>query len=624
MKLPINWLKEYIDLPNDLKELISQLTSIGHMQDGPAKEIAGDLVYDLEIRQNRSDCLSIIGLAREAGAVLNKSIKMPPSLSLPTVSSNTKIKISNPDLCYRFETIRIENIKIGPSPEWIIKKLEAYGVKTINNIVDITNFVMIELGEPMHAYDTRQIDGEINIRLAKKDENITILGGKEVILTENDLVIADDKKVLSIAGVIGGEYTGISSDTASIILEDATYNQATIRRTSLRHSIRTEASTRHEKFLHPKLTTIALQRAAQLIVDIAGGNIVDHTDMYPNPVTDQTVLVSLKHLQRLSGITIDNQAVTNILKKLELPSTTISDDEIEVNVPYFRTDLEQEEDIIEEVLRIYGYDNIPDHLPMTTSPNNIESKYYSTEENIRDLMIAAGFDEQITEPLTNEINSQRQPIRLENSLNSNKTMLRTSLKENLIKVLSNQKKYRKTNIALFEIGKIYYLESENYKEIRMLGALRSGKNYSYAKMKGTIEIIFERLGKAMPQNIIISKINNDPTYFFEIEVEQLLSTDKDTKRILTSPPQIILQDLSIIVNKDVKVGDVIDQVKMCSDYVYKIKLGEEPTILHDGKKTVFLNLVFHSDARTLTNEDIEPQRNIIIKMLEEKFNAKIR
>ncbi len=200
MKLPINWLKEYIQIPEDRTELMARLTSIGHMQDGPPKEIAGDIVYDLEIRQNRSDCLSILGLAREASAVLSTPLKDPTNNlpELPSIKDDTKVSIENKDLCYRFNTLTFTNIKIGNSPEWLSHKLAAYGIKSINNLVDITNFVMIELGQPLHAFNRNKVNNhQLIIRNAGQNEEITIVGGKKLNLISNDLVIADDEKILA-------------------------------------------------------------------------------------------------------------------------------------------------------------------------------------------------------------------------------------------------------------------------------------------------------------------------------------------------------------------------------------------------------------------------------------------
>jgi phenylalanyl-tRNA synthetase beta chain len=284
MIVPISWLNEYIDGPTDAQELAEKFTFIGYMLDHPVYQVGDDYILDLEVRQNRSDCLSLIGLARELGAVIDKHVMMPQILDLSNVSSGkTKINIENAELCYRFNTLTISNIENKQSPDWMKKKLESYGIKSINALVDITNYVMIELGQPLHAFDAHKISNkELTIRTARENETITLLGNKSVNLTQDDLIIADASGPIAIAGIMGGDEKGISESTTEIILEAATYSQANIRRSTIRHDIRTEASTRLEKFLHPDLTELALSRAAQLIKDVIGGEIVDHSDQYPH------------------------------------------------------------------------------------------------------------------------------------------------------------------------------------------------------------------------------------------------------------------------------------------------------------------------------------------------------
>jgi phenylalanyl-tRNA synthetase beta chain len=627
MKLPINWLKDYIDVPADQNELMAHLTSIGHMQDGPPKEIAGDVVYDLEIRQNRSDCLSILGLAREAAASLDIKIK-DPTIGLPEIGDNkngTEIIIDDPKLCYRFNTVTISNLTVKESPLWLKNKLEAYGIKSINSVVDITNFVMVELGQPLHAYDKKQINNQkIVIRRAQKGEQFTALGNKKINLTSDDLIIADDMHILAMAGIIGGEQSGVTTQTNEIVLEDATYNQARVRRSSLAHSLRTEASTRHEKFLHPKLTEVALKRAVALILEICGGTLKDHTDIYPHPLSQSTIAVNMEHVRKVGGISIGTEDSVQILERLQIPVKIVSENELNITVPYFRTDIEQEADIIEEILRINGYDKIPDRLPSTSPPKNIQSQYYQSEEIIKDILTACGYNEQITDPLVNESHSVLDPILLQNSLNSAKTMLRTTLKNNLLNVVDNQKKYKRKNIRIFEVGKIYYRKNNQYVETPMLGVMQSFPNASYFDLKGILEHLLDRCATDVSVNqIAIEQINRDPTFFFEIELKKLLGISSDTTKILTTPPQEILQDFSLFVSDETNVGDIIDAIKMTSQLVYKISLGEQPQI-KDNKKSVFLKLSFHNPNKEITNADVEIERQKILDLLKTKFTATIR
>lgn len=611
MKLPINWLREYLDFDKDPQKLIDKLTAIGHMQDGPPKKIADDIVYDLEIRQNRPDCLSIIGLAREAAAVLGKKIKYPKDYSktLPDIKKSAgwraKVEIQNEKLCYRFNTVTIEDLEIEESPSWLKKFLEAYGIKSINNVVDIANFVMVETGQPLHAFDAEKIAGKhLIIRSAKAKEKLRILGDRTITLSHEDLVIADPDGVIAMAGVIGGEETSVSGKTNSIILETATYNPATVRKTSLRHQLRTEASTRLEKFLHPHLTEIALARAAQLLLELTGGKVVDHTDEYPKKFADKKIPLNIQNLKKTAGIDFDEKTTNDILARLEISET----------IPYFRTDLEQEADIIEEVLRIYGYDKIPETLPGNPPLRRLQSARYDLEEEIKDALAGFGFDEEITDPLTKEGHSVNKPIRLQNSLNADKVMLRTTLRESLVNALTQQKKYRKTSVNLFEIGKIYFLDGSKYEERQTLGVLLFNEDNPYLRLKGAIEALFDKLGYELP-TFQITKLDASMC-FLELDIEQSF-TKRIKPQVLTSPPQLILEDLSFFVPDEAPVDEILYIVKNLSNLIYKVELGETPKSYGRDQKTLFLKLA-------LLPGNTKSIRDQIIKKLSSDYKAQLR
>lgn len=627
MKVPLSWLNEYVELPTDPHELGRRLTSIGHMQDGPIKEVAGDKVLDLEVRQNRSDCYSILGIARETAAVLEKELKTPPEYNqaLPDAPSLTTVEIENPDLCYRFNAVTLTGLTVKESPEWLRHRLEAYGVKSINNVVDITNFVMLEIGQPLHAFDRDRIANDtLHIRSAKEGEQLTVLGSKQLSLTADDLVIADTDKAVAIAGVMGGEQTGVTDQTTSLILETATYNQASIRRTALRHDLRTEASTRLEKFLHPELTELALRRAVQLILELAGGQVVGHTDAYPSVAKDTQVQLRLSAITRLGGIELSLPEAKELLDRLEIPSTEAASDSLEVSIPYFRTDLEQEADLVEEVLRLYGYDRIPEHLPAAPPPKDIQSPLHTLEEQVRDILIAAGYDEQITEPLTNEEDPEKEPIRLQNSLTSEKVQLRTTLRDTLFQAVVTRRKYRYSDIRVFEVGKIYYTEKGEYQEPSTLGIIQSGKEASYQEMKGVVEALFLRLQRPYTDELVkISQLPETvPTFYAQVNLLGLLEKEiQETRTVRTTPPQRIFEDFSIIVPNTVAVGELIQAARALDTKIYSVELGENPREQGSDKKKVFLKVSYHDPTKTLSTQDVVPLRDLLMKMLWEKFNA---
>lgn len=634
MKVPWAWLSEYVEMGESSQEVMRRLTSVGHMQDGPAKEIAGDQVYDLEVRQNRSDCLSMIGVAREVAAVLETSLKNPlAELSDISAEQGSRgVEITHTDLCYRFNTVRL-GVVVGPSPEWLRQRLEAYGMKSINNVIDITNYVMIETGQPLHAFDTARLSTQdLAIRKSNQGEKLVVLGGREIELTQEDLVIADGAQAVALAGVIGGQNSGViggqnsgvTENTTEIILEAATYNQANIRRTALRHNLRTEASTRLEKFLHPTGTQKALARAVQLLQSLADARVLDVVDAYAQPMAEKTLVLRPEAVMRLGGIELELNLMSQILAREEIASQ-VENNALRVAIPYWRTDLEQEADLVEEVLRLYGYDNIPEKMPAGVVPKDIQSKYYDLEEKLRDLFVAAGFDEQITEPLVNEANPRQTPVTLQNSLSSEKVMLRTTLNTQLLSGVENRRRYRQNDIRLFEVGKIYRLENDTPQEQKVLGAVLTGSTASYAQMKGIAEVVLARMGAIMHPDLVHIEAINAQTFIVTIDVETLEKWPRQTlTKILTAPPQIILEDWSLLVPQDTRVGEMLALITANSPLVRKVELGEEPRILENGKKSVFVKVAFHDPTRTLKSDDLVSVRQNLMQELATRFQAEVR
>jgi phenylalanyl-tRNA synthetase beta chain len=625
MKVPWSWLTEYVEMNESSQEVMRRLTAVGHMQDGPAKKIAGDEVYDLEVRQNRSDCLSMIGVAREVAAVLDKPLKNPLAKLAPvTAGQGTRqLEVANKELCYRFNSIRLA-VTIGPSPEWLRQRLEAYGMKSINNVIDITNYVMIEAGQPLHAFDTAKLSTQnLTIRIAQAGEKLTVLGGREIELSSEDLVIADGE-VVALAGVIGGESSGVSKSTQEIILEAATYNQASVRRTALRHNLRTEASTRLEKFLHPEGTELALARAVELLTSLADARVLDAVDAYAQPLAQKTLELRPQAVARLGGIELDLSSMQALLAREEI-SSSVDSKALRVTIPYWRTDLEQEADLVEEVLRLYGYDKIPEKMPAGVVPKDVQSKYYDLEEKLRDLFTACGFDEQITEPLVNESNPRQTPVTLQNSLSSEKVMLRTTLNNQLLSGAYNRRRYRQTDIRLFEVGKVYELQNDQPREQKVVGAILAGSHASYAKMKGVAEVVLTRMGAVFHPDLAHIEALDAQTFVLTIDTEALLNWPRQTlTKILTTPPQMILEDWSLLVPEETRVGELLALVSAHSPLVRKVELGEEPRALQDGQKSIFVKIAFHDPTRTLKAEDIVSTRQSILEELRYKFNAKLR
>jgi len=628
-------------MPSNVDELTQKLTAIGHMQDKKPEKIGDDVVIDLEVRQNRPDCLSVLGIAREVAAVTGKNIRVQ-STEYKVQSTNEKdtlhIENTAPDLCKRFKALRIrlstQNSALS-TPQWIADRLTVYGIKVISPLVNITNYVTIELGEPLHAFDVRHIeDGEVIIRRAKESEKLTILGGKVLTLTNDDLVIASKSKALSLAGMIGGAESGVQSDTTEIVLEAATYNQASIRRSSIRHSVRTEASTRHEKFLHPHLAEVALQRAANLVVELCGGEIVTHSDSYPIPVKELIVNLRLSEIERLGGVDVSQKNAEHYLTSLGFTILSTDDYRLTTKIPYWRTDIEQEADLVEEVLRLYGYENIPASLPPFPSPKNITSYWFKLEEQIRDVLLQLGFDEQITEPLTKSnskletrnSNNGKQII-LQNALNADKNALRIGLKEGLIHSLNHQKKFGKESIKLFELGKVYGETGDKknpYFESRQLGFIMydssAQRESIYLTAKGVVETICKRLGYDFSDKIYFIQLLDETTAFCTVEIEKYweINAKKQTpdKQLYTGIPNFQKFDISVCLNDSVRVGDVIKSLSQNNASIEDIDYIISQSNKDHKKNVLFKFLTSQGDKDSLIRT--------ITQQLQDVFGAEIR
>lgn len=627
MKVPLNWLKQYVEIPDSVTELTDKLTAIGHMQDKKPEKIGDDIVIDLEVRQNRSDCYSILGVAREVAAVTGKQVKAPSYKPQATcVTSNDKllqISNTNPNLCKRFRAVRIKLAARSSqlsTPLWMKDHLEAYGIKVISPVVDITNYVMVETGEPMHAFDIRTItDAHITIRSAKENEKMTVLGGKELHLTSDDLVIADDDKILSFSGLIGGEGTGISADTTEFVLEAASYNQAVIRRSSIRHGVRTEASTRHEKFLDPRLVDVTIGRALDLLKQLVDFEVVATAESYPEPVQSTSIILRSTEVSRLGGVELSQDVIMQILKLLGF-EVTINPRLLTFDcvVPYWRTDILSEADLVEEVLRLYGYENIPASLPPFAPPADISAYAYRLDDEIRDVMQKIGFDEVMTEPLTStsrydelsRMEKGLKPVKLQNALNADKSMLRFVMDEGLRHALNHHQKFGKTQIKLFELGKVYSESTDQnskqrYHEPRhaafVLHDMQSGKEEVYRQSKGIVEMLCKSLGISYSDDIANYHIWDEHTVYTCMNLEHNFAQSRrmaasSKARLYTSIPRIQSFDISCLMSQSAKVGEIISSIQNEMTSIESISIPELPREKEKNQKSVLFHIILKDDA----------------------------
>jgi phenylalanyl-tRNA synthetase beta chain len=649
MNIPLNWLKEYVALPNKQSELTDALTMAGHMLD-KVSVIDEESILDLELRGNRADCYSIIGIAREVSALFNKKIRQPKLLQLGKTNTLKGFELKADATCVkRAGFIEINNVTIVKSPFWLSKRLKSCRIEPVNNIVDLTNYVMLELGEPMHAFDLDKVGKILQIRLAKEGEKITTFQGTSLTLTKDDLVWTKSDKVLSVAGAIGEKTNSISEGTKNVLLEAANYDRANIRRSVHRHNLYTEAGIRHEKDLDPNLVETALSRFLYLLKENKWGTFKPlFYDYYPNKVVPWNISFDIKRFCQHSGIVLTEKQVTEILKKLKFKVVKNLKNQLLVEVPTLRTDVTYEEDLYEEVLRIYGYDKIPPKTLSLEIPKNITPNFIKQEETFRSSAVAVGMNEMISLPFVPKdyselnVNSEDTGHKVASLINppSPDTQdMRQSLIPNLILNCQKTANERGDTAKIFEIGKVYTKFNGKYQELRKMGfAYWSKKEPSFPKFKGILEAFFQKAQIPIPKyesevkmiplsnsyNMFLDKSlvgfggQYEEYFLAEIDLDSCLGKVKkyEIKMWPKFPPQI--EDITFALPDKTKIGNVVDTIKETSPLIGELEL-----------KDVFENfytfrVVYQSQNKTLENSEIEKIRNTIIKNLQKKFSASVK
>ena len=646
MKIPLNWLNNYIKIEHTPEEIGDILTNLEFMQDGPII----DNVLDIEVRQNRPDMLSIIGTAREYSAYINKKVNYPEQLENIEVEWNEpkdNLKVLNKEKVRRFCTIEINNIKVTKSPEYIKSALKSYGIPSINNVVDITNFVMLEYGIPLHAFDYKKLkkandNAILTIRNAKHDEVFETWQKTKLTLSSNDLVVADAEKPVAIAGIIGGANSDIDEKTTHIILEAAVYDHSTIRKTSLKHGLRTDASTRHEKILNPEMVDTAIRRALKLIQNDCNGNILKIEDFYSPKANITSIDFNIFEIQRLGGIYVDPEEAINLLERLGFKiidhknAIGIDKNIIIVHVPAWRTDVDIEASLVEEVLRLKGYDQIPFEQIPSIAPDYATPKDLQLEERIRDILMSLGANEHITIPIVKFSDLDNQ-IKLENPLNAEMNGLRTSIRETLSIAIERNQKAGNKNIKLFEVGKIFkQLKVGKYTEEKRIETLYSFKNLSNKEMfakhvKPDFLSLLNSLG--LDNANWIEKENHLKYYVeknhianlfpngYEIIIQNLLNcvdvSNVPAVKIETTLSQKIIEEMSFIIDKNQSLGKISDVIKESSDNISSVEISDlyEDAKLGLEKASITLKVIFKDIDMNLTKKSIEEIKNKAIDVL---------
>ncbi len=474
-------------------------------------QIEDDYRFEIGLTPNRADAASHLGVARDLAAYFRSTYDLPnvEVFQEGRLSEGTVVAVEDNEACPRYSGINISGVQVGESPDWLKEKLQAIGIRTINNIVDVTNYVLHDLGQPLHAFDAAMIAGnKVVVRKAQEDELFVTLDGVERKLSSEDLIIADAEKPMCIAGVFGGEYSGVTESTTDIFLESAYFNPVSVRKTSKRHVLKTDSSFRFERGTDPNMTVFALKRAALLIREVAGGTVSSTIkDIYPAPVPPFAFTVSYKNVQRLIGKEIPAEEIKEIILALGIAITAENGDSIQVEVPAYKVDVTREVDVIEEVLRIYGYNNIELKSQILASLNTQEKPDKEVVLNqIADLLIANGYREILSNSLTklSYTDDEATAVRLLNPLSSDLDTMRQNLLYSVLTAVEYNQKRKATDLKVFEYGKTYHLKEEGYEEKQRLALGIVGKQLaeqwnhdakavSFYTLKAAVDAIVKRL-----------------------------------------------------------------------------------------------------------------------------------
>lgn len=643
------------------------------------KKVLGldDKIIEFEITNNRPDCLSILGIAREAAATLKKDLKYPqidsPSES-KEVDNYISIDVRNIDLCPRLAVRVIKNITIKSSPMWMQERLIKSGVRPINNIVDITNYVMLELGQPMHAYDLKKLNKrKIIVRNANKNEKITTLDEKDRVLDESVLVIADEERAIGVAGIMGGFDSEIENDTREVAIECANFNPVSIRKSSKLLGLRTEASSRFEKGLDMELASFALNRACYLIEKLGAGEVVDGIiDFYPNKKNKRVIKFDTDRVKWLLGIDVKISEVKRMLKSLEFEVT--GNKMLDIIVPTFRDDIMMEADINEEIARLYGYDNIPSKLMDTTFTQGLVSDKQKIVDIAKNCLTAQGLFEVLTYSFVspssfnkiklNKDNSSRNAIKLINPIGEDQSIMRTTIIANMLELISRNYNRKVDDGCFFEISKVYLAKSfplnelPEEKDVLTIGMYGGG--YDFYDLKGIIENLLSALNienyKVVADNhetfhpgkvakllinnktigvfgevhpIVIDNFDIPLSVFVgEFDFDELvLQTDLDRKYKPLPKFPSIERDIAIVVSDEISAGQIDEIIRTKgAKLVEKVELFDvyKGSQIKEGYKSLAYKIVYRSSEKTLTEKDITKAHNKILNSLANQVGAILR
>ncbi len=632
----------------------------------------GDTVLEAELTSNRGDCLSMLGIAGDVSVITGQKMKMPVikiQESKEKASDLLSVEIKDKSICRRYIGRIIKNVKIGPSPKWMQDRLSASGVRPINNVVDVTNYVMLEMGQPLHAFDADKIaNGKIIVRSASNGEKIKTLDGVIRELNKNDLVIADNKEAVAVAGVMGGASSEVTDKTKTIVLESANFDPAQVRKTALRLALRSESSTRFEKGLPLILAEQAVNRAASLLNEVAGGEVLSGmVDVGEKKDKDRKITLKFAQVKLFLGEDIPANKAVTILKALGFKVLSKNKEGAEFLVPYWRLDVSIEEDLLEEIARIYGYANIPSTLPEGKLPLYEKNRKIEISKKVRGVLTALGFFEVYSYSFTSKeraglYRSNVDLVHISNPLSQEQEYMRADLVGSFMDIVSKNKEYS-AEIKVYEIASIYNSKTEVTKLSGLISTKTSGDMRGRGEIIhnaiGAVNQLFKSLGvkkvdiEFSQGNDIFSQIGqikvqgkdigwigfiiegdrkitakSRDNAFFELDIVALNDVTQPKKFHNISKFPSSARDLTFIFDEAVIVAEikkvissVLSGIRLQTQILDNIYRGKG---LPEGKKSVSIRFTYQSDKRTLTDKEVDDDQAAIIKKIKDVLGGTLR
>jgi phenylalanyl-tRNA synthetase beta chain len=638
-----------------------------------------DFVLEIGLTPNRADAASHLGVARDLAALARVPYSMPSltaiEATIPTLASPIQVQVEDTQGCPRYASLLIQNVQVATSPDWLQTKLLAIGIRPINNVVDVTNYVLHALGQPLHAFDAKQIQGnQVVVRRAQPEEHFITLDGVERTLHPDDLLICDAVKPMCIAGVFGGQQSGVTTQTTDVFLESAYFDPVSIRKSSKRHTLKTDASFRFERGVDPNGTIFALKYAAQLIAEVSGGQVVSSIqDAYPTPIEPFTFPVRFGRVQQLIGQFIPKEEIQSIIQSLGIKIVESNDESMLVEVPPFKVDVTREVDVIEEVLRLYGYNNVElksqVRASLQTTPKPDKEVVL---HQIAELLTANGFQEILSNSLNSldEAEVPEEAVRIVNPLSSDLDTMRQQMIYSSLHAIAYNQKRKQTELKFYEFGHTYRMVEEKYVEKMHLQLAIAGKieaphwfakdqAVGFVQIKAIVDVILQRVGikgyqmeeyqapsvqwglqytknghsivqfgKASKAASKISDVSGDvfvADFHWDV-LMKLLKNNKIKYQEVSKFPSV-KRDLALLVNDSVSfdslrsIAEKTDKKLLKEVGVFDVYKGDK---LPEGKKSYALSFVFQDDEKTLSDKQIDAVIQKLIYNFEKETGAEIR